>query len=202
VEVWQDALGWLTIDPPPPDLRGSGSFEKYKAPFWTRLYQQVRRVWRDYVLDYSDKQQNKIRDSITQTRLFDELQLRLKRLKTMINGFGSNPRAGHSGYRFMNLAGQVGIIIVIVAFLAAIYFLMIRLPLFRGSKRAPHHHKGSIEFMNRLVRKLKQRELIRSEAMIPAEWFSSLQHEFSPGWDSDFFLEMYYRVKYGGRPFE
>ena len=157
-------------------------------------------MWQEYVLDYSDKQQIEIKDSIVQTQLFKDVRRRLKMLKTMFSMRPGGQGSGHSGYGFMNMAGKVGIVILALGFLASIYYLVTRLPAFRNRKVKSHHQQASVEFMNRFIQKLKRRALIRSDGMTPAEWFQDIQHALPPGWDSGFFLEMYHRVRYGGGP--
>jgi transglutaminase-like putative cysteine protease len=52
-ELWQDALGWLPIDPTPPFYRGRASLDTYEPPFWKSLRDDLRSMWQIYILDYS-----------------------------------------------------------------------------------------------------------------------------------------------------
>jgi hypothetical protein len=198
VEVWLDGLGWIMLDPTPPDLRGRALYAAYNRPFWDEMRQRARVFWQTYVLDYSSSRQIELMETLSAQTLSDggrqfarsvEDFMRVFSIERLTRPFGEPSGDG----RPIWLAIRMLLIFVPLGVTLWIYRRFSR-------ARMPGYSISTIAFMNRLLKRLEKAGWRRRPGQTPMEFIRQVHAGTQGRWPLDQLLEIYHRARFGGVP--
>lgn len=171
VEVWLDGLGWLTVDPTPPDHRGRASYGSAGRIFWVRQISRLRKIWRSYVVDYTPGTQRSLVGAFTSAILDRPLEwlAQYKPSGNLGSWLDFSDWLKKLGVTNETVADALSVLLTL-AILIGLGFTLRKLWLFlRARSKRRHYERSPVEFMEKLLTRIERLGVKRDPSQTPAE---------------------------------
>lgn len=193
-EVWINGLGWLTIDPTPPDMRGRVSILSYRPSFWEKTDNVLRSWWQQYILDYSQTYQMRVYYHLLRQDWIETTAIMLQGWANRWRLGGGDPEAGFS-QRAVILIIRTAVLTALALGFYLIYRLLRRM---LRTGPAPRFDRSTIQFMDRLVRRLQRLGWPRAPGQTIAEYLLAIDRQTDARWKLAAIVDTYHRCRYAG----
>ena len=196
-EVWVDGWGWLTLDPTPPDYRGSASLEAYQPPVWRRMRTAIRAMWQRHVLDYSNSDHTLRLIRMLQRPLGDNLNaLRRWSEGLLINKLADGSVLGRGLWTIGELSVlpllKSGVAILLLVGLWVLYRRSLRI------EPRVRRYRSPVGFVNVLLRRLEAMGWKRRPEQTVAEFILQVERELDGRWSLAPVVDLYHRCRFAG----
>ncbi len=196
-EVWLDQLGWLTIDPTPPQHRGRAAQASMKVWWGERMANRARGAWQKYVLDYSVAQRHHMVNAFLTSRFLKMIERVFRPIAGLLpDGMSLRSRPGAD-------TRGLGVVFYYAGLVLLFVLLLLILVYYRRSRRFRRLHeamRSPVFFMNPLIERLEGLGWRRGPSQTPAEWISRIDRETGGRFDLQWLLELYHRCRFAQIP--
>ena len=196
-EVWLDRLGWMTIDPTPPQHRGRAAQASMKVWWGERMTNRVRGAWQRYVLDYSVTQRHQMVNAFLTSKFSRMIERVFRPVAGLLpDGMSlrSRPGADNRGLGVVFYYAGLVLLFALLLLILVYYRRSRRIRLLQEAMRSP------VFFMNPLIDRLEGLGWRRGPSQTPAEWISRIDRETGGRFDLQWLLELYHRCRFAQIP--
>lgn len=199
VEAWMDGLGWLTLDPTPPDMRGRAALLDVENKPLERFRQTLRATWQTYVVDYSYYKQHQLYNWLLDGPAGASLRRWARGWTDPWGRSSPQGRAQPGGARtWITLVGG--------AVLLGVLFGVVRFGLLawnRPQGRAGlsmRKGRSPLPLVNRLLKRLARQGWPRPPGQAVGEFLAEVDRRTNGRWSLSAVIEVYYPWRFAGRP--
>jgi hypothetical protein len=196
VEVWHDELGWLTVDPTPPESAGRGAYGSGGDDLYARWNEFIRQQWQRFVIDYSQQRQETLIAGLG--RGFAENGLTgladaVRAVRDRVQKGGETRDRSSTGERNAEGIDYILAVIVVALFVVLIWRIV------RGAlRRAVRRSQPAIDYLELLLARLARLGFKRTEAQTPMEFIRSIDLPGDARRDVEWVIDLYYAHRFAG----
>lgn len=186
-EVWLNGMGWLTIDPTPPSLAGSGAYGAVRTLPGRPLWDYAQIVWRRWVIDYSPRSQARVYRNVRELSSIDNAAALVSRLRDRLRGRGSQAAIDRTD------PVPIPFLLIFTA-LAVVGGLAWRL--IAARRGVPGEPRSSVPYFNDLMERLENLGAKRSPEQTPMEFVRNIEDPVVQAVGADWVVDLYYRERF------